>query len=247
MNNIGDKITHRWTTYPKYEYIIENIKEHQQISIVISDVLIIALFSGVLINVFSDSLITIIKKQYSVLDISLLLFSFIILVVVYYYFQKKLVHYRPANPTYSIHFSFESLLLAEIIEELNKKTFYKEEFETWYSTFEEKMIELFTTNPFLSKYDYKQKEVDQIDEHRTISLMSENILKTIIEIQTRPFESSEQNGKIKFYYYIDFVLTFSVLEPWSPEARSFIDNIYVGTNIIMSRLVNIIVDTFSNR
>ncbi len=133
------------------------------------------------------------------------------------------------------------------MKELHQKTFYKVEFDTWYSEFSEKIFEYFKENPFLSKYEYKQNKVDQYDENRKISMISDKILKTKIEIQTTPYESSEQYGKIVYYYDVNFIVTFSVLEPGAPEARSFINNIYAGTGLIMSRFENIIVKAFSNQ
>ena len=246
MSDVWDKITQKWTSYPKREYLLENLKEHQQISILISNVLIIALISGVLINIFSDSIITIIKGQHSVLDIILIVISSCAIIFMFLFFKKTLSSYRPVDPTYVIQFSLDSLLLEEITEELKQKIFYKEEFEKCYSIFEEKIIELFNNIPFLSKYKYIQKEVEQYDELRRVSLISDTILKNKIEIQTTPLERSEEFGKKVYYYNIYFRITFSVLQPGSPEARTFILNIYPGTIIIMAKIENHIVTTLSN-
>jgi hypothetical protein len=246
MSDAWDKITQKWTSYPKQEYLLENLKEHQQISILESNVLIIALISGILINIFSDSIITIIKGQHSIFDIVLIVVSSSLIIFMFLFFKKTLSSYRPVDPTYGIQFSLDSLLLEEIIEELKQKIFYKEEFEKWYSIFEEKIIELFNNIPFLSKYEYVQKEVEQYDELRRVSLISDTILKNKIEIQTTPLESSEEYGKKVYYYDIYFRITFSVLQPGSPEARTFIENIYAGTTLIMTKIENLIVTTLSN-
>lgn len=246
MSDVWDKITQKWFSYPKREYLLENLKEHQQISILISNVLIIALISGVLINIFSDSIITIIKGQYSVLDIVLIVVSSSAMIFMFLFFKKTLSSYRPVDPTYRIQFSLDSLLLKEITEELKQKIFYKEEFEKWYSIFEEKIIELFNNIPFLTKYKYEQKEVEQYEEIRKASLISDRILKNKIEIQTTPLEYSEEYGKKVYYGDIYFIITFSVLQPGSPEARTFIENICLGTTLIMTKIENHIVTTFSN-
>jgi len=75
MSDIWDRTIQRWTSYPEREYLLDNIKEHQQISILISNVLIIALISGVLTNILSDSIVTIIKGKHSSLDIILIVIS----------------------------------------------------------------------------------------------------------------------------------------------------------------------------
>jgi len=244
MSDIWGKITQKWISYPKQEYLIENLKEHEQISILISNVLVIALVSGVLINIFSDSIIIIIKGQHSLFDIVLIVVSSSAIIFMFLFFKKTLSSYRPVNPTYGILFSLDSLLLKEITEELKQKTFYKDEFEKWYSIFEEKIIKLFNNISFLSKYEYEQKEVEQYDELRRISLISDTILKNQIEIETTPLEH-EEYGKILYYGDINFRITFSVLQPGSLEARTFIENIYAGTTLIMTKIENHIVTTFS--
>jgi len=245
MSEIWDKITQKWISYPKKEYLIENLKEHQEISILMSNVLVIALVSGVLINIFSDSIIIIIKGQHSLFDIVLIVVSSSAIIFMFLFFKKTLSSYRPLNPTYGILFSLDRLLLEEIIEELRQKTFYKEEFEKWYSIFEEKIIELFNNISFLSKYEYEKKEVEQYDEIRRVSLISDTILKNQIEIETTPLEHSEEYGKKLYYGDINFRITFSVLQPGSPEASKFIENIYAGTTLIMTKIENLIVTTFS--
>ena len=241
-----DRTIQRWTSYPKREYLLDNIKEHQQISILISNVLIIALFSGVLTNILSDSIITIIKGKHSLLDIIIIVISSSMIIIMFLIFKKTLSGYRPVVPTYGIQFSLIRLLSEDKTEELTQKTFYKEEFKKWYSIFEEKIIELFNNISFLSKYEYKQKEVEQYDELRTVSLISDTILKNKIEIETTPLEHSEDYGKKVYYYDINFSISFSVLQSGSPEARIFVENIYAGTTMIMTKIENQIITTFSN-
>lgn len=246
MSDIWDRTIQRWTSYPEREYLLDNIKEHQQISILISNVLIIALISGVLTNILSDSIVTIIKGKHSLLDIILIVISSSTIIFMFLIFKKTLSGYRPVVPTYRIQFSLIRLLTEDKTEELTQKTFYKEEFKKWYSIFEEKIIELFNNIPFLSKYEYKQKEVEQYDELRTVSLISDTILKNKIEIQTTPLEHSEDYGKKVYYYDINFSISFSVLQSGSPEARTFIENIYAGTTMIMTKIENQIITTFSS-
>lgn len=246
MSDIWDKTIQRWTSYPKREYLLENIKEHQQFSILISNVLIISLISGVLTNILSDSIVTIIKGKHVLLDIILIVISSSIIIFMFLLFKKTLSGYRPAVPTYSIQFSLIRLLTEDKTEELTQKTFYKEEFKKWYSIFEKKTIELFNNISFLSKYEYKQKEVEQYDELRTVSLISDTKLKNKIEIQTTPLEHSEEYGKKVYYYDINFSISFTVLQSGSPEARTFIENIYTGTTLIMTKIENQLITTFSS-
>jgi hypothetical protein len=210
-------------------------------------VLIIALISSILTNILSDSIIITIKGKHSLIDSILIVISSFTIIFLFLSFKKKLSGYRPAVPTYQIQYSLSSLLSEEKTEELAQKTFYKEEFKKWYSIFEENIIELFNNNiHFLSKYEYKQKEVEQYDEIKTISLISDTILKNKIEIQTTPLERSEEYGKKIYYYDINFSISFSVLQSGSPEARPFIENIYIGTTAIMSKIENQIIATFSS-
>ena len=77
-------------------------------------------------------------------------------------------------------------------------------------------------------------------------MISDTILKNKIEIQTTPLERSEEYGKKIYYYDINFSISFSVLQSGSPEARPFIENIYIGTTAIMSKIENQIITTFSS-
>ena len=81
---------------------------------------------------------------------------------------------------------------------------------------------------------------------RTISLISKKHLKIGVKIRTTPNEYSEKYGEKIYYGNISFQINFSIIEPFSPESMNFVDNIYYGTSIFMSKIENIITYTLNN-
>ncbi|MHA1386119.1 MAG: hypothetical protein ACTSR3_20390, partial [Candidatus Helarchaeota archaeon] len=66
-----------------------------------------------------------------------------------------------------------------------------------------------------------------------------------VEIQTSPGEYSEKYGEKIYYGNISFRIHFSILEPFSPDSINFVERIYAGTNMLMSKIENIITSTLN--
>lgn len=246
MSDKWDKIIPRWSQYPDRETIIENIKEHQQISMLISDVLIVALLLGITTNVLADSIFTVITQQPSQIVVGLMVVSAILTLILFFLFKNKINTYRPINPKFRIYFNLDTLLMDSIKEEMCQNNFYKKDFEAWYPRFEQEIINVFTNTEFISKYEFEIKKADQFMDIRKISLISKKPPKIGVEIRTSPLEYSEKDGEKIYYGNISFQINFLIMEPSSPESMNFVDNIYYGTSIFMSKIENIITHTLNN-
>ena len=241
----NEKITKRWFSYPTYDQTVELLKEHQQISIYKFDVLFIVALLGIIINIFSEYFINILTEGILLSNILPLGISLILLIGLIYFVNKKLSAYQPHEPRYVIQFNLEKLMQNELKNTLKEKEFYKKDFDLWYTFFEKQIIDLFTSSHFLQKYNYRAEEVEQYSELRHISLSSQKGVPNRIEIHTSPLEQSNKIADTIFYYDINFEIKFILSQSGVPEAIQYIDNIYAGTSLIMSKFENRIVESFA--
>lgn len=241
-----EKIIERWFSYPEYEGALDLLKEHQQLRIYKFDVLVIVTILGILINTFSSYLIIFVNSGFNFQNIKYILILLLLIIIIIYYINKQLSKYKPHVPYYEIQFSLDSLRLNDQKDEMKKKEFYKKDFELWYNSFENRIIKLFKENLFLKKYKYKKENVIDYFEIREIILSATSILPTTINVRTSPMEFSNKKENKVYYYDVNFTIRFTVTQAGAPEAREYIDSIYAGTTMIMSKIEYALIETFSN-
>lgn len=245
-NNWDEKITQRWFSYPNYEGALDLLKEHQQIRIYKFEVLVIVVILGILINTLSSYLVAFINSGFKFQNIKYILIFLVLIIIIIFYINKQLSKYKPTALYYEIQFSLHSLMLSDIKDEMEKKEFYKKDFNLWYNSFKNRIITLFKETPLLKQYEYKKENVKDTFEIREIILSSTSILSTTINVNTSPMEFSNKTKNQLYYYDINFTIRITVTQSGVPEAREYIDRIYAGTTSIMSKIENALIETFSD-
>jgi len=234
-----------------YNHARESIRLNQQLHQHTMEIIIIVIFGGVFINLFSSFIINILINPNDYFSKFYLLLTTLGILCLFLYVRYFIHQYEGLLPEFNIRFSIQELSILNpsidaILPIFKNKNFKDDNFKEWYPNFKNILLKdtIWSEHGTLNEFSFVEDK-DWLFGKQVLFNSSKNKVSANLEIDIIPLPVySGENFEKEYYHSIQFGISFKILNHKEPYSDEYLKSFYFNLDQIIQSLTYMILLSF---